>query len=185
MKRILEPTAALAPVPVALVSCGNNRVSNITTIAWTGIVCSEPMLVYISIRQSRYSHEIVCKTNEFIINLPKENQVIEADFCGTKSGRELDKFRRCNFTKGFSNKISAPYIKECPINIECKVKEIKKMGSHDMFIAEVLSVNADEELIDENNNILFEKAGLISFAGKKYYAANDEIGYRGICLGNN
>lgn len=182
MKKILEPTAALAPVPVALVSCGSLRNSNITTIAWTGIICSEPMLVYVSIRQARYSHEIISKTNEFVINLPNEKQVVVADFCGTKSGREIDKFRRCNFTKALSNKVSAPYIKECPISLECKVREVKRLGSHDMFIAEVVSVNADEELLDENDNILFEKADLISFAGKKYFVSNEEVGYRGICL---
>ena len=182
MKKSLKALPAIAPVPVVLVSCGNMKESNITSIAWTGILSSEPLAVYISVRPTRYSYELINKTGEFVINLPSKNQVVETDLCGTKSGREIDKFKECNFTKVKSEKIEAPYIKECPINIECKVKEIKKLGSHDMFIAEVLSVNCDENLIDNNDNILYEKANLINFAGKKYLCSNNEVGYRGICL---
>lgn len=182
MKKTIKPLAALAPNPVALVSCGSLEKSNISTIAWTGIICSDPMLVYVSLRPSRYSYEIIKETKEFVINLPSQHQVKEADLCGTKSGREIDKFKECHFTKSLSTKVSAPYIKECPISLECKVLEVKKLGTHDMFIAEVVSINADENLVDENDNILFEKANLISFAGKKYFAADDEVGYRGICL---
>lgn len=182
MKKVIKPVASLAPNPVALVSCGSLEKSDISTISWTGIVCSDPMIVYVSIRPSRYSNQIIKETQEFVINLPDEKQVKEADFCGTKSGRDVDKFKECHFTKALSSNVSVPYIKECPISLECKVKEIKNMGSHDMFIAEVLSVNVNEELLDENENILFEKANLISFAGKKYFSANHEVGYRGICL---
>ena len=182
MKKILGPSAALAPNPVALVSCGNFEKSDITTIAWTGIVCSDPMLVYVSIRPTRYSYEIINKTKEFVINLPNRNQVKETDLCGTKSGREIDKFKECNFTKELSTKISVPYIKECPISIECKVIEIKHLGTHYMFIAEVLAIHVDDNLVDKNGNIIFEKANLISFAGKKYFVADQEVGYRGICL---
>lgn len=181
MKKTIKPTAALAPNPVALVSCGNLEKSNITTIAWTGIICSDPMLVYISIRPTRYCYDIIKQNMEFAINLPTANQVREADLCGTKSGRDIDKFKECGFTKSLSNKISAPYIKECPISLECKVKEIKHLGTHDMFIAEVVAVNVDEELLDENDNILFGNANLISFAGKKYLKA-EELESRGICL---
>ena len=182
MKKIIKPSAALAPNPVALVSCGSLEKSNISTISWTGIICSDPMLVYVSLRPTRYSYEIIKETKEFVINLPNKNQVKEADLCGTKSGREIDKFKECHFTKSLSTKVSAPYIKECPISLECKVLEVKKLGTHDMFIAEVVSINADENFVDENDNILFEKANLISFAGKKYFAVDDEVGYRGICL---
>lgn len=182
MKKSLKPVAAIAPNPVALVSTGSLEKSNITTVAWTGIVNSDPMLIYISIRKTRLAYEIISETGEFVVNLPKDKQVIEADLCGTKSGRDIDKFKECNFTKSISSKVDAPGIKECPINLECKVKEIKSLGSHDMFIAEVLNVNVEEDLVDENGNILFEKANLISFAGKKYFAANQEVGYRGICL---
>ncbi len=182
MKKIVKPSAALAPSPVAMVSLGNLEKSNIITIAWTGIISSDPMIVYISVRPSRYSYDILKETKEFVINLPTKDQVKEADLCGTKSGREIDKFKECDFTKGLSSKVFAPYIKECPISLECKVQEIKDFGTHQTFIAEVISMNVDEELLDENGNILFEKANLISFAGKKYFAADEVVGYRGICL---
>lgn len=182
MKKILKPKAAIAPNPVALVSSGSLEKSNITTIAWTGILCSDPMLVYISIRPTRYCYEMIKQNMEFVINLPTEEQVREADLCGTKSGRDIDKFIECGFTKALSSKVSVPYIKECPISLECKVKEIQKLGTHEMFIAEVISINVNEELVDENDNILFEKANLISFAGKKYFSAKNDIADRGICL---
>lgn len=181
MKKTIKPTDALAPNPVALVSCGSLENSNITTIAWTGIACSDPMQVYISVRPTRKSYEIIKNTQEFVINLPNDKQIFEADFCGTKTGRDTDKFEECGFTKALSTKISAPYIKECPINLECKATKITNLGSHDMILADVLAVNVDEELLDENGNILFEKANLISFAGKKYFSAK-EAGDRGICL---
>jgi flavin reductase (DIM6/NTAB) family NADH-FMN oxidoreductase RutF len=182
MKKSLKPTAALAPNPVALVSAGSLEKSNITTIAWTGIINSDPMLVYVSIRKTRLAHEMITEIGNFVINLPTDKQVIEADLCGTKSGRDIDKYKECNFTKSISSMITSPGIKECPINIECKVKEVKNLGSHDMFIAEVVNINIEEELLDSNDNILFEKANLISFAGKKYFANNKEVGYRGVCL---
>ncbi|MCI8277258.1 MAG: flavin reductase family protein [Clostridia bacterium] len=182
MKKSLKPTAALAPNPVALVSAGSLEKSNITTIAWTGIINSDPMLVYVSIRKTRLAHEMITEIGNFVINLPTDKQVVEADLCGTKSGRDIDKYKECNFTKSISSMITSPGIKECPINIECKVKEVKNLGSHDMFIAEVVNINIEEELLDSNDNILFEKANLISFAGKKYFANNKEVGYRGVCL---
>lgn len=182
MKKTIKPIAALAPCPVAMVSCGSLEKSNILTISWAGIISSEPTIVYVSVRPSRYSYEILKETGEFVINLPTRAQVKQADLCGTKSGKEMDKFKECGFTKALSSKVSAPYIKECPINLECKVQEIKDFGTHQTFIAEVVSINADEELVDENGSILFEKADLISFAGKKYFATNEVVGYRGICL---
>ena len=182
MKKSLKPTAALAPNPVALVSAGSLEKSNITTIAWTGIINSDPMLVYVSIRKTRLAHEMITEIGNFVINLPTDKQVVEADLCGTKSGRDIDKYKECNFTKSISSMITSPGIKECPITIECKVKEVKNLGSHDMFIAEVVNINIEEELLDSNDNILFEKANLISFAGKKYFANNKEVGYRGVCL---
>lgn len=182
MRKIIKPTAAIAPMPVALVSCGDLEKSNITTVAWTGMLSSDPLLLYISLRPTRYSYNIIKEKKEFCINLPTKRQVVESDLCGTKSGRDIDKFKECKFTKELCTNISAPYIKECPINLECKVKEIKNLGTHDMIIAEIISVNVEENLLDENENILFEKANLFSFAGKKYLKANQELDDRGICL---
>jgi flavin reductase (DIM6/NTAB) family NADH-FMN oxidoreductase RutF len=135
--------------------------------------------VYVSIRPSRFSNEIIRNTKEFVINLPNEKLVKTVDFCGTKSGRDIDKFESCNLTKRQSNKIKSPYIEECPINLECKVIDIQKYPSHDMFIAEVVATHCDESILDENGNVNLEKANLITFAEKKYWASNKVIGVRG------
>lgn len=182
MKKTLDPGTSLAPVPVVMVTCGSMEDSNITTIAWTGVINSEPPMVYVSIRESRKSYEIIEKTREFVINIPDKNLVWETDFCGTKSGKNIDKFKETKLTKIKAQNIDVPLIKECPINLECKVTEIKKLGSHDMFIAEVIAVNCDEEFISENGKIDFKNANLLTYAGNKYLAQNVEVGERGICL---
>lgn len=181
MKEYLEPTTALAPIPAVMVSCGNMEEANITTIAWTGVLNSEPPLVYVSIRPSRYSYDIIKETKEFVINIPDEKLVWATDFCGTKSGKEVDKFEQANLTKEQSKNVNAPSIKECPISLECKLKEIKQLGSHDMFIGEIISISANKELI-KNGKVNLSKANLITYLGNKYYVANKKIGDRGICL---
>ncbi len=179
MKKNLSNQLGLQPNPVAMISSGDMEKSNIATIAWTGIINSEPMLVYVSIRPSRFSNEIITKTKEFVINLPDEKLVKIADFCGTKSGREVNKFEVCNLTKRQSNKIKSPYIEECPINLECKVIDIQKFASHEMFIAEVVCTHCDDELLNENQEIDFARANLLTFAGKQYFVSNKEVGVRG------
>lgn len=181
MKEQLQPSTSLAPIPAVMVSCGNMEKANITTIAWTGVLNSEPPLVYVSIRPSRHSYEIIKQTKEFIINLPDENLVWETDFCGTKTGKDMDKFKGANLTKEAGKIVTAPSIKECPINLECKLKEIKHLGSHDMFIGEVVCVNAKPELV-ENGKVNLAKASLITYLGNEYYVANKKVGNRGICL---
>ena len=171
MKIDLENNLGVHPSPVAMISCGDMENSNIATIAWTGIINSEPMIIYVSVRPSRFSNEIISKTKEFVLNLPNEKLVKIADFCGTKSGKDVDKFEKCKLTKRQSLKIDVPYIEECPINLECKVIDIKKYASHDMFVAEVVATHCNEEILDEND--------LVTFAGKKYFANNSEIGFRG------
>ena len=182
MKKSLKPTAALAPNPVALVSAGSLEKSNITTIAWTGIINSDPMLVYVSIRKTRLAHEMITEIGNFVINLPTDKQVVEADLCGTKSGRDIDKYKECNFTKSISSMITSPGIKECPINIECKVKEIKEFGSHHTFIAEVLAINADEKYIDKNGAFDISKCNLIGYSNGGYYALGKKIGKFGFSV---
>lgn len=181
MKESLKPGTTLAPIPAVLVSCGNMEESNIITIAWTGVISSEPPLVYVSIRQARHSYEIIKKTGEFVINIPDENLVWETDYCGTKSGKDVDKFKEAHLTKEASKYVKAPSIAECPISLECKLKEIKPLGSHDMFIGEVLSVNAKSEII-EDGKVNLAKANLITYLGNEYYVANKKVGDRGICL---
>ena len=173
------------PNPVALISCGDMERSNIATIAWTGILNSEPMIVYVSIRPSRFSYNIISKTKEFVINLPDEKLVKIADYCGTKSGKDVDKFVECNLTKRQSSEIDAPYIEECPINLECKLIDIQKFPSHDVFIAEVVKTHCNKEILDDYGNVDFLKANLITFAGKKYFSNNKEIGFRGCGVKND
>lgn len=179
MKIDLQNNVGLVPNPVAMISSGDMQNSNIATIAWTGIINSDPMIVYVSIRPSRFSNEIITKTREFVINLPDEKLVKAADFCGTKSGRDVDKFAVCKLTKGQSREVKSPYIEECPINLECKVLDIQKFASHEMFVAEVVATHCEEMLMDENGEIDFAKANLVTFAGKKYLVANVEVGFRG------
>lgn len=182
MKSSINVQTALAPVPVAMVSCGDEVNSNITTIAWTGIINSEPPLVYVSIRPTRHSYSIIKESGEFVINIPDEELVVAADFCGTKSGKEIDKFKRAKLTKEKAQIIKAPLIKECPINIECKLKEIKHLGSHDMFIGEIVAVNADDKYIKENGSIDYGKANLLTYMGQEYFVANKKVADRGVCL---
>lgn len=181
-KMSLKPDTLLAPVPIALVSCGNFEKANITTIAWTGIINSVPPMLYISVRPERYSYGIIKETQEFVINIPNEKLVFETDYCGTKTGRIEDKFEVAGFTKEKCSEIEAPAIKECDINIECKVKEIKQLGSHHMFISEIVAVNAKESVLDEEGKIDYEKARLLTYQGSNYYVADRKVGKRGICL---
>lgn len=181
MKENLKSDAILAPIPAIVVSCGDMENSNILTIAWTGIPNSEPPLVYVSIRPTRYSYEIIKSTKEFVINIPDENLVWATDFCGTKSGKEIDKFKEAKLNKEKCKFVNAPAIEECPISLECRVKEIKELGSHHMFIGEIISVNAKEEII-ENGKINLPKANLLTYLGQEYYVANKKVGDRGICL---
>jgi flavin reductase (DIM6/NTAB) family NADH-FMN oxidoreductase RutF len=137
-------TVAWFPAPVTLVSCANDKVANIITIAWTGVVCSKPPLISISIRSSRFSYELISKSGEYVINIPTSEQLEETEFCGRKSGRDINKWKSCGFTPVEASKVSVPLIKECPINIECKVvKTINDIGTHTIFIGEVQEVHVD------------------------------------------
>lgn len=177
-KRVLNPGAVLAPVPAVMVSCGREgEKPNIITIAWTGIINSNPPMTYISVRKERYSHDIIAETGEFVINLTTEKLAFATDWCGVKSGRDYDKFSQQNLTAAASNKVSCPSIGESPINIECRVTEIKELGSHDMFLAEIVSVSCGEELMDDKGEIHLEKAGLLAYSHGHYFpVSSSEIG---------
>lgn len=181
MKENLQPSTTLAPIPAVLVSCGDMNNANITTIAWTGVINSDPPLVYVSIRPTRHSYDIIKNSKEFVINIPNEELVWATDFCGTKSGKNTDKFAEAKLTKEKCKVVNTPAIKECPISIECKLVEIKELGSHHMFIGEVVSVNANSEIV-ENGKIDLGKANLITYLGSEYYVANKKVGDRGICM---
>ena len=182
-KQSRKPGNMLYPLPVVMVSCNRKGDKpNIVTVAWTGTICSDPAMVSISVRPERYSHDIIEETGEFVINLVTKDLTYATDYCGVRSGRDVDKFKEMNLTPLPSKMIDAVGIEESPVNIECKVVEVKKLGSHDMFIAEVIGVNCDEEFILENGKIDFKNANLLTYAGNKYLAQNVEVGERGICL---
>ena len=172
----------LAPIPPALISCGSLEKPNVMTAAWTGIIASDPALTYVSIRPSRYSHEIISQSQEFVINLPTYKMLEATDFCGVKSGRNTDKFKEMGLSAEKCSKISAPQIAESPISIECKVIEVKNYGTHDMFLAEIVAVNVDDEYIDEKGALDIEKAGLLAYAHGHYYTLGRKVGSFGFSV---
>ena len=178
MKRTLNPGTMLSPVPAVMVSCARpGEKPNILTIAWTGIINSDPPMTYISVRRERYSYEILKETREFVINLTTKELAFATDWCGVKSGRDADKFKEQNLTAAPAQVVACPVIEESPVNLECRVREIIPLGSHDMFLAEIVSVSADEKLIDEKGAIHMERAGLIAYSHGHYFPLKrEEIG---------
>ena len=164
------------PIPAVMVSCGTMEQSNIITVAWTGILNTNPAMVYISVRPERYSYDLIKNQKEFVINLTNKDLVRQTDWCGCRSGAKYDKFKEMNLHKEKANFVKCPMIKESPVSIECKVKEIKKLGSHHMFIAEVLGINADDKYIDEKGAFDISKCDLISYANGGYYAQGKKLG---------
>ena len=166
----------LAPVSPTMVSCGTAEKPNIITIAWTGIVNSQPPMTYISVRPSRYSYDLIRQSGEFVINLTPSKLVRQADWCGVRSGRDVDKFAECHLTPAPANQVSVPLIEECPINLECKVKSIMPLGSHDMFLAEIVGVDIDEEYLDGDGKLHMEQCGLASYMHWEYFTTRKKVG---------
>ena len=159
MKETWKPGNMLYPLPAVMVSVTDGQGNdNIITVAWTGTICTNPPMVYISVRPSRYSYEMLKKTGEFVINLTTEELAFATDYCGVRSGRDVDKFKEAHLTKEPAQFVKAPMIKESPVSIECRVTEVKELGSHHMFLAEVLAVHAQQEYIDKNNKFQLNKA---------------------------
>ncbi len=186
-KTTFKGSVMLNPVPVVLIASKNNEgLSNIFTVAWTGTICTNPPMLSISIRKNRLSYEYINETKEFTLNIPSYSLVKETDFCGVKSGRDIDKIKELNLTMKESSNIKAPYINECPISLECKVKSVIELGTHDLFMAEVLSSHIDDSLIDESGKIHFEKANLMCYCHGEYYPmAKDAIGKFGFSVVKN
>jgi flavin reductase (DIM6/NTAB) family NADH-FMN oxidoreductase RutF len=168
------------PVPAVMVSCGNNEENyNIITIAWTGTICTNPPMAYISIRPERHSYDIIKETGEFVINLTTEQLTYATDYCGVKSGRDVNKFKEMKLTPKKATQVSAPLIDESPVNIECKLKEIVELGSHHMFIGEVVAVNVDDYYMDEKGKFHLDKAKPITYSHGQYYSLKESIGHFG------
>jgi len=180
----LKPGNMLNPSPVVMVSCGNTPDEyNIITIAWTGTICSDPPMCYISVRPERHSHDIIKRNGEFVINLATERLAFATDWCGVRSGKKFNKFIEMDLTPVKGQVIKAPLIYESPVNIECVVKDIIPLGSHDMFIADVVAVNASEFLMDKNSKILqLERGNLLSYSHGQYYTLGKRIGKFGFSV---
>lgn len=167
----------LYPLPVVMVSCKDeNEKPNIITVAWAGTVCTNPPMVSISMKKERYSYDLIKNSGEFVINLVTEDLIKATDYCGVKSGRKLDKFKDTGLTQAKGNIVSAPLIMESPVNIECKVKQIIPLGSHDMFISEVVSVAVDKSLMDETGKFNLNSSRLAIYSHGEYYGLGDMIG---------
>ena len=180
-----KPGTFLYPLPVVMVSCGNMERSNIITVAWTVIMNTDPAMVYISVRPTRYSYNIIKESGEFVINLTTENLAYATDWCGVKTGAQVDKFKEMNLTKEPAKFVKCPMIKESPVSVECKVKEIKELGTHHMFVAEVLGINADEKYIDEKGAFDISKCDLIAYSNGNYYSLDKKIGKFGYSVQKN
>lgn len=166
------------PLPAVLVSTADKRGNtNILTVAWTGTVCTNPAMVYISVRPERYSYHMLEESGEFVINLTTEKLTRATDFCGVRSGKEIDKWKMCHLTpKAASSLEWAPIIAESPVNIECKVTEVKKLGSHHMFLAKVQAVQADETYLNKENKFELNKTGLIAYSHGEYLSLGKKLG---------
>lgn len=181
-----KPGNMLYPLPAVMVSCGDiNSFSNIITVAWTGTICTNPPMLYISVRPERYSYNIIKDSGEFVINLTNEKLAYATDWCGVRSGSKYDKFKEMKLTKEKANFVRCPMIKESPVSIECKLKEIRDLGSHHMFIADVLAINSDEQYINEKGAFDISKCELIAYANGGYYKLGRKIGKFGFSVKKN
>ncbi len=177
-KQSWKPGTMVYPLPAVLVSCGDNEAEyNMLTIAWVGTICTNPAMCYISVRPERHSYPIIRRTGEFVINLTNEALARATDWCGVKSGKDFNKFTEMNLTPVRGEKVNAPIIAEAPLSIECRVKDIIPLGSHDMFLAEVVNIQADEQYLDPQTGTFdLAKARLITYSHGHYYKLGEEIG---------
>ena len=175
-KILLKGSTILAPLPVVMVTVGDMEKSNIITVAWTGVVCSYPPRVYVSIRHDRCSYDIINKNRQFVINFTSSDLLPCCDYCGIRSGRDEDKFLQMKLTKLQASAVQPPLIEQSPINMECVVFDVLNLGSHDMFLADVVAVHVDENLVDENGKIDYSLAKLVNYQHGEYYATGKHLG---------
>ena len=177
-----KPGTFIYPIPAVMVTSGTMEKANIMTVAWTGILNTNPAMCYISVRPERYSYNMIKESGEFVINLTTEKLAYATDWCGVRSGKDYDKFKEMHLTKEAAKIVKAPLIKESPVSVECRVKEIVPLGSHDMFVAEVLSIDADEKYIDEKGAFDISKCDLIAYSNGGYYPLGEKIGKFGFSV---
>lgn len=185
-KIVWKPGNLVYPVPAVMISCGDSEQNyNILTVAWTGNINSDPAMTYISVRPERYSYQIIKRTGEFVINLTTEELVKATDYCGVCSGRDVDKFKQMNLTPIHANEVKAPLIGESPVNIECRVSQIIPLGTHDMFISNVVCIDVDEKYIDQSGKFCLEKANPICYSHGQYYGLTESLGNFGFSIKKN
>lgn len=176
-KEIWKAGNMLNPVPAVMVSVADKEGNaNILTVAWAGTICTNPPMLSISVRPERYSYHMIKETNEFVVNLTTKDLVKETDFCGVRSGRDVDKYKELGLTKSKMEHVSAPGIAESPVNIECKVRKIEELGSHHMFIADVVGVVVDDKYFDETNRFHINDTNLIMYSHGEYFALGEKLG---------
>ena len=177
-KQIWKPGNMIYPLPAVMVSCSDGKGhDNIVTVAWTGTICTNPAMAYISLKPSRYSYELINDSREFVINLTTEDLAYATDWCGVKSGRDVDKWTAMHLSKGKANALkNAPIILESPVNIECQVEEIKELGSHHMFLARVLCVQVDDAYLEQNGKFDLSKTGLLAYSHGEYHGLSKKLG---------
>ena len=180
MKIRKKPYTALFPCPVVLTTCVDAKgTPNIITLAWAGTVCSEPPTIGLGIRPSRYSHTLIKDAKEFVVNIPTAKILKETDYCGVSSGRDIDKFSETKLTPEQADKVEAPLIRECPVNLECILKDRIPLGAHDLFLGEIVQVHIDQDILEENGKIDFTKADPFVFNVGEYWSINKKIGTYG------
>ena len=183
-KQTWKPGNMIYPLPAAMVSVGTESgETNIITIAWTGTICTNPAMLYISVRPERHSYQMIKESGEFVVNLTTESLVKQTDYCGVKSGRDVDKFKETKLTRGKANELQyAPIIEESPVNIECKLERIEELGSHHMFIARVVSVQVDDAYMNETGKFCLNETGLIAYSHGEYRTMGDPLGTFGYSI---
>ena len=166
----------LGPIPPVLVTCGPMEHPNVLTIAWTGIINTIPPKTYISVRPERHSYSLIRESGEFVLNLPTAKLVRAVDYCGVKSGKDVDKWKEMHLTPVSASRVSCPLLAESPLSLECRVTDVISMGSHDMFLADIIATDVEESLLDDKGALHLERAGLLAFAHGTYYALGDRLG---------
>lgn len=177
-KKVQKPGTILYPIPVVMITCGeyDKGEKNILTVSWTGTINTEPPMAYISVRPGRYSYDIIKRTGEFVINITTKELAFQTDYCGTNSGKNIDKFKELGITAEKASSLNCAVIKESPINIECKVKNIVELGTHHMFISDIVFTMVDEKCIDEKGKLNFDNILPICYSNREYYALGEYIG---------
>jgi len=180
MKKLIWPgSTQLAPVPAVLVGCGKEGSYNLITIAWAGTICSKPPMLSISVRPERHSYGLIRESGEFTVNLPTVDLVRVTDYCGVVSGRDVDKFKEAKLTPFAGSQVSAPLVAECPLGLECKVTQTIELGSHTLFLAEIVAVQVSEEFVNADGRLALEKAGLAAYVHGHYFEIGEAIGHFG------